>query len=84
ISAVRPLGEAELSVMTSKRAEPRVAFVSLLDSGLMKPGATLYDAKRRWSARVRADGTLASDAVSGSIHKVGAAVQGLDACNGWT
>ncbi len=84
ISAVRPLGEAELSVMTSKRAEPRVAFVSLLDSGLMKPGATLYDAKRRWSARVRADGTLTSDAVSGSIHKVGAAVQGLDACNGWT
>ena len=84
ISAVRPLGEAELSVMTSKRAEPRVAFVSLLDSGLMKPGATLYDAKRRWSARVRADGTLACDAVSGSIHKVGAAVQGLDACNGWT
>ncbi|MBX9464525.1 MAG: site-specific DNA-methyltransferase [Aquamicrobium sp.] len=84
ISAVRPLGEAELSVMTSKRAEPRVAFVSLLDSGLMKPGATLYDAKRRWSARVRADGTLASDTASGSIHKVGAAVQGLDACNGWT
>ncbi|MBX9452241.1 MAG: site-specific DNA-methyltransferase [Mesorhizobium sp.] len=84
ISAVRPLGEAELSVMTSKRAEPRVAFVSLLDSGLMKPGATLYDAKRRWSARVRADGTLACDTASGSIHKVGAAVQGLDACNGWT
>lgn len=84
ISAVRPLGEAELSGMTSKRAEPRVAFVSLLDSGLMKPGATLYDAKRRWSARVRADGTLASDIASGSIHKVGAAVQGLDACNGWT
>lgn len=84
IAHVRPLGEAELSVMTGKRAEPRVAFVSLLDNGLIKPGSMLFDAKRKWSAQVRADGTLASGDVSGSIHRVGAAVQGFDACNGWT
>ena len=58
--------------------------VSLIDSGLMAPGTRLYDARKRWSATVRADGTLAAGDAVGSIHKVGAAVQGLDACNGWT
>ncbi|MBL8584538.1 MAG: site-specific DNA-methyltransferase [Rhizobiaceae bacterium] len=84
IAAIEPLAEADLRIMTGKRAEPRVAFVSLLDSGLIKAGATLHDARRRVAARVCADGTLAAGDISGSIHRVGAAVQGLDACNGWT
>ena len=84
IEAVRPLGESELKVMTGKRAEPRVAFISLLDNGLIKPGAVLTDARRRWTAQVRADGTLCCGDLAGSIHKVGAQVQGFDACNGWT
>jgi modification methylase len=84
IAAVEPLGATELTVMTGKKAEPRVAFVSLIESGLMKPGTILSDAKGRVSAIVRADGTLVSGAEAGSIHKVGARVQGLDACNGWT
>jgi modification methylase len=84
IAAVKPLQAAELAVISGKRAEPRVAFVSLIDSGLMAPGTRLYDARKKWSATVRADGTLAAGDAVGSIHKVGAAVQGLDACNGWT
>jgi modification methylase len=44
----------------------------------------LFDSKRRWSATIRADGSLICDAASGSIHKVGAAVQGAPSCNGWT
>ncbi len=84
IGAVRPLADADLAVLSGKRAEPRVAFVSLIDNGLVKAGATLYDAKRRWAARVRADGTLAIGDSAGSIHRIGAQVQGLDACNGWT
>lgn len=84
IAAVEPHGKAELTVMTGKRAEPRVAFVSLIESGLMKPGTVLTDAKGRHGAIVRADGTLAVNGTAGSIHKMGATVQGLDACNGWT
>jgi len=84
IANVKPLGEAELATLTAKRSEPRVAFVSLLDSGLMKPGTLLYDVKKRWTAIVRADGTIAVGNEAGSIHKMGSAVQGLDACNGWT
>ncbi|MCX8996402.1 site-specific DNA-methyltransferase [Rhizobiaceae bacterium BDR2-2] len=84
IAAVEPLGKAELTVMTGKKAEPRVAFNVLVESGLVRPGQVLTDAKRRWSAIVRADGTLAAGGEAGSIHRLGARVQGLDACNGWT
>ena len=84
IAAVEPLGKAELTVMTGKKAEPRVAFNTLVESGLVKPGQVLTDARRRWSAIIRADGTLAAGGEAGSIHRLGAKVQGLDACNGWT
>jgi modification methylase len=84
IASVRPMADADLAMMGGKRAEPRVAFVSLLDAGLIAPGALLHDARKRWTARVRADGTLDVGGEAGSIHRMGAAVQGLDACNGWT
>ncbi|MGD9478131.1 site-specific DNA-methyltransferase [Shinella sp. G-2] len=84
IDAVEPLGSGTLSVMSGKKAEPRVAFNTLIESGLIAPGTVLTDARRRHSAIVRADGTLASGNDAGSIHRLGAKVQGLDACNGWT
>ena len=68
----------------SKRTEPRIAFASVVEAGLVAPGATLTDARRRHTAVVRADGALAIGAIVGSIHKTGALVQGLPACNGWT
>ncbi|MBX8784967.1 site-specific DNA-methyltransferase [Ochrobactrum sp. GRS2] len=84
IEAVEPLGKTELKVMTGKRAEPRVAFVSVIEAGLLRPGTVLCDAKRRHAAIVRADGTLSASGDAGSIHRMGAKVQGFDACNGWT
>jgi modification methylase len=84
IAEVKTLERQALELLVSKRSEPRIAFVSLIDSGLMKPGTKLYDAKRRHTATVRADGTLASGTLAGSIHKVGAQVQEAEACNGWT
>jgi modification methylase len=84
IASVDPHARTELTLMTAKRAEARVAFGSLLEAGLVKPGQILYDTKRRHAAIVRADGTVAVNGHAGSIHKMGAAVQELDACNGWT
>jgi modification methylase len=43
----------------------------------------LFDANRRFRAKVRADGTLVWANGKGSIHQVGAEVQGAPACNGW-
>ncbi len=61
-----------------------MAFASLLVQGLIAPGDTLVDAKQRFEALVRADGSLVSGPHQGSIHKVGALLQDAEACNGWT
>ncbi len=84
IASVERAPDDGLSVVTPKRAEPRIPFGSLIEAGLIRPGAKLFDSRRRHSATVRADGSIASGAATGSIHKVGAAVQGMEACNGWT
>ena len=69
--------------MTAREA-PRVAFASLIERGLIEAGARLVDAKKRHRALVRADGAVALGEAVGSIHRIGALAQGLDACNGWT
>lgn len=84
IASVEPAPDAGLVSVTPKRAEPRIPFGALLEAGLIAPGTTLTDARRRHLALVRADGSLAVGGQTGSIHRMGAAVQGLDACNGWT
>ncbi|HEY8065532.1 MAG TPA: site-specific DNA-methyltransferase [Methylosinus sp.] len=84
IAAISPLPAEAVASAPSKRTEPRIAFASVVEAGLVAPGVTLTDARRRHTAVVRADGTLAIGAIVGSIHKTGALVQGLPACNGWT
>lgn len=84
IDAVKRLPPEALQVTTSKRAEPRIPFGSLIERGLVKAGDMLFDPSTRIAARVRADGSIAIKDASGSIHKIGAHVQGAEACNGWT
>ena len=84
ITAVEPLPSDAVSIAPTKRSEPRVAFASVVEAGLVGPGEQVFDLDRRHSALVRADGTLAAGPAVGSIHKIGALVQGLPACNGWT
>ncbi|MDB5696323.1 MAG: modification methylase [Sphingomonas bacterium] len=84
IEAALPLDESALATMQSPRSAPKVAFGTLVETGYLTPGAVLTDAKRRWSATVRADGSLLSACGSvGSIHKLGATLQAAPACNGW-
>jgi modification methylase len=84
IAAVVPLPAEALALAPSKRSEPRVAFASLIEANLIRPGETLVDPTGRHHALVRADGALNAGPAVGSIHKIGALVQGLPACNGWT
>lgn len=84
IENVVPAVPAEIVVTPGKRAEPRVPFGAIVESGLLCAGDVLMDVKKRWQARVRVDGSLERDGQAGSIHQMGARVQGLDACNGWT
>jgi modification methylase len=74
---------AESVLTTARRDEPRIPFGTLIERGLVQPGDVLVDAGGRHRAKVRADGTLIAADARGSIHQVGAHVQGLPACNGW-
>ena len=83
LAAVEPLVEASLASFMTAREAPRVPFAALVERGLVLPGARLSDAKRRVKALVRADGAIALGETVGSIHRIGALAQGLEACNGW-
>src|ERR1700683_2932083 len=84
ISAIEPLPEPSLAAFMTAREAPRVPFAALIERGLVAPGVKLVDAKRRHRALVRADGAIALGEAVGSIHRIGALAQGLEACNGWT
>jgi modification methylase len=93
IAEVKPLEAPTLAPFMTARDAPRVPFAALIERGLINPGARLVDAKKRHIALVRADGAVAlmrangapaSNDKVGSIHRIGAVAQGLDACNGWT
>src|SRR5262249_18321037 len=84
IDTIEPLPEASLAPFMTAREAPRVAFASLIERGLISPGARLAAAKRRHKALVRADVALALGESVGSIRGVGALAQGLEACNGGT
>jgi modification methylase len=84
LAGVKPLKSAAVEIVRGKRAEARIPFGALVEIGLISPGTVLYDARARHEAEVRADGSIASAGAQGSIHKIGAHVQGAAACNGWT
>ena len=84
IDAVEPLPEEAVAIAPARRSEKRIPFSDVVEAGLVRAGERVVDAGRRHNALVRADGTLAVGPAIGSIHKIGALVQGLPACNGWT
>ena len=84
IDNVKVLEPNEIIQSPTKKSEPRIPFGSLIEKKMIFPGELLTDFRKRWVAKVRADGSLISDDNKGSIHSVGAALQGLPACNGWT
>jgi modification methylase len=88
IDAITGGDDQSLLKPIEKRAEPRVPFGNVIEQGLLEPGTVLFDHSRRYFAKVRADGNLVArnhtGEHKGSIHKVGAALQGLPSCNGWT
>jgi modification methylase len=84
IAAVEPLPQETLKPFMTAREAPRVPFSTLIERGLVSAGAKLVDARRRHRALVRADGAIALGDNVGSIHRIGALAQGLEACNGWS
>jgi modification methylase len=84
IASVKPLEAPSIAPFVTAREAPRVPFTALIERGMISPGAWLTDSKKRHKALVRADGALSLGDKVGSIHRIGALAQGLEACNGWT
>ena len=84
IASVEPLADPAVIEMPQRREQPRIPFGWLVERGEVPPGTLLFDNRKRWTAKVGADGNLIARDIRGSIHKVGAHVQGAPACNGWT
>ena len=83
IDRVRPYEPQAIQVSRGKRAEPRIPFGALIERRLLEPGEVLESVNGRHQAKVRADGTLVIADKTGSIHQVGAALEGAPSCNGW-
>jgi modification methylase len=84
IDSTLELDESAMKVMASRATQPKLPFGTLVESGVLQPGGFLTDTRRRWQARILADASIEHGGQQGSIHKIGAAVQGAPACNGWT
>ena len=67
----------------SRKDLPKIPFGELVEQVLITAGAVLTDVKNKFKAKVNSDGSLKIKNISGSIHQVGAKVQGLPNCNGW-
>jgi modification methylase len=83
IAATDVPGEPTLLSTPAARDEPRIPFGWLVERGLLRPGDILFDERRRWTAKVAADGSIATAEFRGSIHQVAARVQNVPTCNGW-
>jgi modification methylase len=79
----QPLSDEIVTMTKSRKDLPKVPFGELVEQGIIPPGAVLTDKKERFKATVSIDGSLKIKDLSGSIHQLGAKVQGLPSCNGW-
>ena len=83
LTNTNPLSDEAVKMTKSRKDLPKVPFGELVEQGIIPPGAVLKDKKERYKATVSIDGTLKIKDLSGSIHQLGAKVQGLPSCNGW-
>ena len=84
LNKAKPIEDDYLDTLQNGRSKPRIPFGSLVELGIIKPGTTIFDNKKKISAKIMADGSIKHDRTEGSIHKVAATILGADSCNGWT
>ena len=73
-----------LDTIKNNKSKPRIPFGSLIELGIVKPGMSIFDQKKKVNAKIMADGSIKYHNSEGSIHKVAAKIIGAESCNGWT
>ena len=84
LKKAKPIEDDYLDTLQNGRSKPRVPFGSLVELGIIKPGTTIFDNKKKVRAIIMADGSIKHAETEGSIHKVAATILGAESCNGWT
>jgi len=73
-----------LDTIKNNKSKPRIPFGSLIELGILEPGMTLFDSKKKYNAKIMADGSIKCKNSEGSIHKVAAGIMRTESYNGWT
>jgi len=73
-----------LDTIKNNKSKPRIPFGSLVELGIVKPGMSIFDDKKKVNAKIMADGSIKYQNSEGSIHKIAAKIIGAESCNGWT
>jgi len=84
IKNTKPIDNEFLDTLKSNRSKPRIPFGSLVELGIIKPGTSIFDSKKKINAKIMVDGSIKYQQTEGSIHKVAAHILGTESCNGWT
>jgi len=84
ISKTEKIADDYLDTIENNKSKPRVPFGSLVELGIIKPGTSLIDPKKKIHAKIMADGSLKYKDTEGSIHKIAAKIMGAESYNGWT
>jgi len=73
-----------LDTIKNNKSKPRIPFGTLVELGIVKPGMSVFDQKKKINAKIMADGSIKYQNSEGSIHKMAAKIIGAESCNGWT
>ena len=70
ISKTKVIEENYLDTIENNKSKPRVPFGSLVELGIIKPGTSLFDPKKKVSTEIMVDGSIKYKKSEGSIHKI--------------
>ena len=84
INKATKIADDYLDTIENNKSKPRVPFGSLVELGIIKPGSSLFDPKKKINAKIMADGSIKYKDTEGSIHKIAAKIMGTESYNGWT
>ena len=84
INSTKVIEDNYLDTIENNKSKPRIPFGSLVEMGIIKPGSILFDQKKKFNAKIMADGSLKHKGNEGSIHRLAAKIMGTESYNGWT
>ena len=84
ISVTNKIEDEYLDTIENNKSKLRIPFGSLVELGIIKPGTSLFDPKKKINVKIMADGSIKYKESEGSIHKIAAKIMGTESYNGWT